>query len=41
MVQLDYAVFLVAGVLGVLPVDGRLSWGIVGLWALLKLVNVI
>lgn len=41
MTQLDYVVFLVAGVLGVVPVDGRLAWGALGLWALLKLLHVI
>lgn len=41
MNQIDYAVFLVAGVLGVLPVDSRLPWGLVAIWALLKLLKVV
>ncbi len=41
MSQVDLAVFLVAGILGVVPVDGRLAWGVVGAWALLSLLNVI
>lgn len=41
MTQIDYAVFLVAGVLGIVPIDSRLAWGVIGLWGLLKLVKVI
>lgn len=41
MNQIDYAVFLVAGILGVIPIDGRLAWGLVGIWALLKLLKVL
>lgn len=41
MSQVDYAVFLVAGVLGVAPVDGRIPWLVIGGWALLSLLNVL
>lgn len=43
MTNKDLAVFLVAGVIGAWghPWSGRVSWGIVGIWALLKLLKVV
>jgi hypothetical protein len=41
MTNLDLAVFLVAGVVGVVRIDDRLAWGIVAVWSLLKLLKVI
>lgn len=41
MTQVDYIVFLVAAVLALIPIDGRLAWGLIGIWALLKLLHVI
>jgi hypothetical protein len=40
MTQLDLVAFLVSGIVGVF-VDNRLSWGIVGVWALLKLLKAV
>ncbi len=39
MVQIDFAAFLVSGIVGVVW-DQRIAWGIVGIWALLRLLKV-
>lgn len=45
MLQLDYAVFMVAGIVGALGFkwgwSQNVAWAIVGLWALLKLLKVL
>lgn len=41
MSQTDLAVVLVAGVLGVVPIDGRLPWGLLAIYALLRLLKVV
>jgi uncharacterized membrane protein YuzA (DUF378 family) len=41
MTTTDWAVVLVAGILGVIPIDSRLAWGLLGIYALLKLLKVI
>lgn len=40
MSQEDYAVFLIAGAVGALY-NSVIAWGIVGVWALLKLLHVL
>lgn len=40
MSEVDYAVFLVAGALGVF-LEPRVGFGVIAIWALLKLLNVV
>lgn len=43
MTQLDYFVFIVAGILGAWghPVSSRVAWGVLGVWGLAKLLKVL
>lgn len=40
MSQIDFAAFLIAGAVGTFW-DDRIAWGVVGVWALLKLLHVL
>ncbi len=39
MVEFDFVMFLVSGIVGV-AWDQKIAWGILGVWALLRLLKV-